>query len=188
VINIELSIEEPVSFVLLSEFSKQPEPDRYIAYAKAYLQASRSICERMEEGSPDRKWPFAAVTMLLAVQAVELFLKGAILFRASNEIAGKIANSHDLDDLKIKYDKTYPESELVWELPFAPNHLGFKEDNENPAITGTISPSVRYRYPVLKHGIEWGGTECFNPEEFLEDITETEINFERLHQALKTII
>jgi hypothetical protein len=175
-----------LSGISISNFSQQTEPTRFIAYANAYLQASRAMCERMGEGTPDRTWPFAAVTMLLAAHAVELFLKGAILARDPSQFK----THHKITELKQIYDGLFPEPEFSWDLPSGVEYLGFLEESDTNLLKGGYSPSILHRYPVDKPemddkpGIEWEGVQFFAPEMFLENITNAENDFSRIGKQL----
>jgi len=163
------------------KFSQQSEPTRYIAYANAYLKASRIMCERMKKGSPDRTWPFAAVTMLLAAHAVELFLKGAILVRDPLQAKAH----HNIIELKKVYDQLFPEPEFAWDLPPDVDYLGFLEESDTKLLSGGYMPSLLHRYPVDKPGLEWEGRQFFSPDEFLAGLINAQKDFSRLGRLLK---
>ncbi len=162
------------------EFSIQTESDRFIAYAKAYLQTSRVICEGMTKSSPTSTWPFASVTMFLATHAVELFLKGMILLRDSSQVK----KHHELVGFKRIYDQLFPEPELTWDLLFEAEYLGFLEDTDTKLLNGgSYIPSILNRYPIDGPGIEWQGTQNFRPKNFLHEIDLMGKTFNRIETA-----
>lgn len=174
-----------ISRILSDEFSTQSEDTRFIAYARAYLQASRVICEGMTDDSPTSTWPSAAVTMFLAAHSVELFLKGMILLRDSSQVK----KNHKLAELKTTYDQLFPEPQVTWDLPFEANYVGFLEITDTKLLNGgSYTPSILNRYPLEEPGTDWQGTQSFRPGQFLREIELTEKTFDRIERELPSIL
>lgn len=167
------------------EFSTQSEAARFIAYARAYLQASRVMCKGMTKDSPNSTWPFAAATMFLATHAVELFLKGMILLRDPSQVK----KHHELSEFKKSYDQLFPEPELGWDLLFKAKYLGFLEDTDTKLLNGgSYIPSILNRYPIDGPGVEWQGTQSFQPKHFLQEIDLTEKTFNRIEEEWQLLL
>jgi hypothetical protein len=159
------------------EMAGLSEPDRYFCFAEAYLQASIGTCHRMKDHESQRTWPNASVALMLAAHSVELFLKGAILRKGKD-----VARGHKLEDLDEDYRAAYPEVRFAFERPFKTQYLGFTETEiEMVKKTGPI-PSIQFRYPVSKPGVEWQGVHAFEPNKFLtilEDLINSYIRLRR---------
>ena len=79
------------------------EPQRFVLYARAYLDAALVLCEHMIAHEAQRTWPNATVVLMLTAHSVELFLKGAIL---SRDVNAKVSD-HRIDLLSSKYEALY---------------------------------------------------------------------------------
>jgi hypothetical protein len=152
------------------------ESQRFILYADAYLQASRSVCLRMRENESENTWPNAAVAMMLAAHSVELFLKGAIVSRDPKALA-KI---HRIDQLAETYFGLFPETEFAFDIPFQGEYPGFSEDEIATLKKEEPTPSVLFRYPARSQGVEWQGVHGFEAQGFLELIAELQDAFARI--------
>ena len=152
------------------------ESQRFILYAGAYLEASRSVCLRMRKEEEENTWPNAAVATMLAAHAVELFLKGAIVSRDPKALA-KI---HRIDQLAETYFNLFPEDEFAFVVPFQSEYPGFSEDEIATLKKEEPIPSILFRYPVKSHDVEWQGIHGFEAQGFLELIAELRDAFSRI--------
>jgi hypothetical protein len=152
------------------------EPERFILYAGAYLESSRSVCLRMRAEEDENTWPNAAVAMMLAAHAVELFLKGAIVSRDPK----MLAKIHRIDQLAETYFGLFPEEEFAFEVPFQGEYPGFSEDEIATLKKEEPAPSILFRYPVKSQGVEWQGVHGFEAQGFLELIAELRDAFSRI--------
>lgn len=91
-------------------------PEKLFSYADAYLNASVAICQQMTTNDTSSKWPNAAVALMLAAHAVELFLKGAIL--AGDPKVNVWARKHHLHELAADYRHHFPGPTFEWHIPF----------------------------------------------------------------------
>jgi hypothetical protein len=181
-----------------SDIRHLPVPDRLFDYANAYRSSSSVLCEKFESSHDVtfHTWSHAAVVLMLAVHAVELFLKGALLKRNVN--VGSYA--HNIDKLAAKYRETFQEEpSFTWDIPFASTltetewfaHMkqlnpDITEAELNDMISATPDPSIFYRYPVSKAGKDWPGLYGFNPLEFNQILSQLECDFGRIRSQLKS--
>ncbi|SFK53808.1 hypothetical protein [Lysobacter sp. cf310] len=156
------------------------ESQRFVLYAGAYLEASRSVCLRMRAEDTENTWPNAAVTMMLAAHAVELFLKGVIHSRDPKALA-KI---HRIDQLAETYYGLFPEEEFAFDVPFQGDYPGFSEDEIATLKKEEPIPSILFRYPVKSSGVEWQGVHGFEAQGFLELIAELRDVFSRISDRI----
>ena len=157
------------------QISELSEPQRYFEYAKAYLQASIDVCFRMEKDENHRTWPNASVALMLATHSVELFLKGAILAKNQKPVWG-----HTLGELETTYRATYPDPKFAFECLFKTEYLGVSETEQAALKKKEPQPSILFRYPVKKPGVEWEGIHAFIPAEFLVILKKLNTNYTRL--------
>ena len=180
-----------------SEIRDLPVPVQLFDYANAYRSSSAVLCEKFESSQDVTfcTWPHAAVVLMLAAHAVELFLKGALLKRNVQEVW---SYGHDIDKLAEKYRETFREEPaLTWEIPFAsaltetewiaqmkklnPDTIDAELKN---FISGIPDPSILYRYPVSKGGKDWPGLYGFQPSEFRQTLAQVECDFDRIRSQL----
>lgn len=89
--------------------------------AKAYLDASITLCSQMLNGDFKSSYSHSRVILSLAYHSIELFLKGAILKKT-----GKAATKgHELDNLEQEYLRLYTDDEFAFDVPFNTEYLGF---------------------------------------------------------------
>jgi hypothetical protein len=162
------------------QISHYDEPKRFLLYANAYLQASRSVCLRMLEESAQHTWPNAAVAMMLAAHSVELFLKGGI----ARQDSAALAKIHRIEDLADTYFRLLPVPEFHFEVPFVSEYLGFSEDEIAALKKEYPTPSVQFRYPVKSQGVEWRGVHGFETRGFLTVVRELESAYERIGEHI----
>ncbi|MGZ8238255.1 MAG: hypothetical protein ACXWTY_10350 [Methylobacter sp.] len=159
-----------------SEILHLAVPQRLFEYAYAYRDAASALCVKMTSEDASCTWPNAAVVLLLAAHATELFIKGAILCRDP----AAIMEHHRIDDLSTEYRKLYPEPSFEWDIPFRTEYLGIAETEIEALKKATPVPSILYRYPVAKGGKEWNGAFGFEPHSFLELLKQVKSDFDRI--------
>lgn len=129
-----------------------PRAEQFFAYANGYLRAAlrNELVDESEELPFD--WPDAAASLMLLAHGVELFLKGAIVYRS-----GDVHSTHDLKQLKDRYDELFDEDQLQWELPFHTEYIDIPEEQLLELQKKEPDPSVLYRYPEDSRGEPWLG-------------------------------
>lgn len=152
------------------------ESRRFLLYADAYLKASQSVCFRMRDEEPENTWPNAAVAMMLAAHATELFLKGAIVSREPEALV----KVHRIAELAETYVRLFPEVDFAFDIPFQSEYVAFSEDEIAYIKKNEPAPSVLFRYPIRSQGVEWLGLQAFEPQEFLRLISELSDAFVRI--------
>jgi hypothetical protein len=157
-----------------------PVPERFIAYAEAYATAAAALCGQMVSASGTCTWPNAAVVLMLAAHAAELFLKGAVLKRDPSAHL----DDHCLDTLTGEYNKRFSEAEFVWNVPFRVEYLGIAEEEIAALRKSTPVPSILYRYPVQRGGEEWNGLFGFEPHSFVSVLEQMGNDFRRIKARL----
>ena len=157
-------------------------PQRFMAYAEAYLESAIAICNYMEMDEAHRVWPNACVAMLLSAHAIELFLKGAILARVPEQQL-----THHLNELKERFDELYPSDKFAWELPFQTEYLGMNEEEIAALEKSHPLPSIQYRYPVDREGNEWDGIHGFTPDGFRGVLFAVQEVFRRIKEQMGDI-
>jgi hypothetical protein len=157
-----------------------PEHKRYVLYAQAYLDASRTLTLRMREVPEEHNWPNASVALMLAAHATELFLKGAILSRDP----ASVHKAHRLDQLAAAYFKTFPEPEFYFDMPFQGEYPGFTEEEIFELKKDEPVPSILFRYPTPSTGREWNGIQAFEAQSFLEGLVGIREAFLRIGERI----
>ena len=160
-----------------------PVPERFFAYADAYLGAADAMCQQIARDPASEKWANAAVALMLAAHAVELFLKGAILARDPS--ADVWSRGHKLHELAADYRSHFPEPAFSWNIPFqAEVPVGLAEEEIEALRKEMPVPSILYRYPVQKGGDEWKGLFGFEANSFLFLLAELKSDFIRIKAQL----
>lgn len=158
------------------------EPSRYFDFAVAYLRASEDVCSRMMGQEQERTWANASVSMMLAAHSVELFLKGALLS------GGVTKWGHTIDNIYSTYQKVFPDEQYQFNCIFLTEYLGFSDEEiRNIKQSRSSTPSVRFRYPVDRPGLEWDGIHGFVPESFLEELSSLNESYARLRGVLANL-
>lgn len=153
-----------------AELAGRPEWDRSFWLSRAFLEASRCLCQSILGGDFSSQYSSSRVIFHLARHGVELFLKGAIGARSGCPIPP----THDLEKLFSEYRHFYPQLVFSFELP--PHfHINmnlelFPEDQDR--FHSTLDQ--RYRYPSDKKGNTFATTEVFDPVTTLRDLQELE--------------
>ena len=71
----------------------------------------------MIRSKSEASWPNAAVVLLTAARATELFLKGMIIAKTPDADV----QSQNIDLLARTFRLLYPEQELAWDIPLSPS-------------------------------------------------------------------
>ena len=164
-----------------SEIAHLPVHQRFFEYAQAYRNAASALCFKMTSEDETCTWPNAAVVLLLAAHATELFLKGAIQRRGT----APVPEHHRIEDLTAEYRKRYPEPSFEWDVPFKTEYPDVPEIELDELKKSALIPSILFRYPVAKGGEEWNGTFGFEPNTFLDVLEQVKTDFERIKAQLR---
>ena len=125
--------------------------DQLLAYADAYLAASKALCERTLEADRQVEWTDGSIVLWNAVHAIELFLKGVLLKRDPNTFASNF--QHNISDLAKEYEARFTEAEFAWDIPFQRGMPeGLSADGAKKFKYGTNHPSIELRYPWSRRG------------------------------------
>ena len=151
-------------------------PHQFFAFANAYRNSAEALCERMIENESDATWPNAAVVLMTAAHATELFLKGLILAKTPDADI----QSHNINLLARTFRNLYPEEERYWDIPFEAEFLGMDHQEAEILLQKQVPPSIRYRYPVAKDGNEWNGVSALRAATFKPVLLELRNTFYRL--------
>lgn len=162
------------------EISRISEPQRFVLYAHAYLNSAQLSCEQMAAHEAQRTWPNATVVLMLAAHSVELFLKGAIRGRESHANVG----DHRIDLLSEKYRQLYPEPAFEFEVPFRTEYLSMSEAEIQELKKTEPVPSIFFRYPIRKPGIEWESIHAFEAPGFLRILSSLASAYGRIGEAI----
>lgn len=187
------AVELPI--LTQSEIWQLSVPERLFSYADAYRRASTVLCQKMKEDSVSFTWPNAAVVLMLAAHALELFLKGALLKK--NPTLNVWSHRHNLDRLKEEYKANFQDPMFKWDIPFTcqltPEEWIAGMMELNPGLTEEDlrgvkpippPPSIMYRYPVDQAGKEWRGLYGFEPHSFSILLSQLEFDFERIKSQI----
>jgi hypothetical protein len=131
----------------------------------------------------ENTWPNAAVALMPAAHATELFLEGAIVSRKP----GAAAKVHRLVDLATTYHTTFPEVEFAFDIPFQGDYTGLTEEEAIEITKCEPTPGVFFRYPVSSHGVEWRGLQAFEPCEFLRLISNLDDAFRDIAKRIQQL-
>ena len=156
------------------------EPQRFTLYALAYLDAASVLCEHMIAHEAQRTWPNATVVLMLTAHSVELFLKGAIL---SRDVNAKVSD-HRIDLLSSKYEALYLEPQFEFEVPFRTEYPSISEEEIQALKKTEPVPSILFRYPVKKSGVEWQNVHAFEADCFLKILSNLRNAYERIGNAI----
>lgn len=146
------------------EISRLDVPERFFAYADAYLQAAIGACLSIKEHESRQTWPNAAVVLLLSAHSVELFLKGAILCKSPDEAL----ITHRIDDLAQRYRYLYPGEEFLFDIPFETDYSLISPELVSELRKDEVVPSIMYRYPTDRDQTDWKVVSGFDATSFLE--------------------
>ena len=162
------------------EISHVSESQRFVLYAHAYLNSAQLSCKQMAGHEAQCTWPNATVVLMLAAHSVELFLKGAILGRESHAMV----DNHRIDLLSEKYRELYPGPAFEFEVPFRTEYPNISEAEIQALKKTEPVPSILFRYPIRKPGVEWEGIHAFEADGFLKILSSVANAYERIGKAI----
>ena len=151
---------------------------QFFAFANAYRNSAEALCERMIKSESEATWPNAAVVLMTAAHATELFLKGLILAKTPDADV----QSHNINLLARTFRSLCPEHQRAWDIPFETEFLGMDHQEIENLIKKQVAPSIRYRYPVAQGGNEWNGVSALRAATFRPVLVELQNTFHRLAQ------
>lgn len=171
--------------ITASELNDTPVYERLFAFAGAYRNASFLVSSQMASDPKAFGWSDAAVALMLAAHAVELFLKAALLKRFPDIDIARYG--HRLDDLNKAYRIWFKDPDFDWDIPFTGGKYPDEMTQEEIIALrkNTPDPSIRYRYPISKGGDEWSGLEGFEARSFLLLLDQLEKDFHRIRSQLQ---
>ena len=165
-------------------------PEQFLAFADAYLEAAIRLCHTLAEENSETTYTQGAVVLFLALQATELFLKGAILRK---DPGSSLASSHKIVPLINRYRKLYPAKKFAFSSLFIadePDLSGVdaeivrqyqeekrEHDKRNPE-------DQRYRYPRNRWNEPWAGSSGFEANLFLRDLQQFKGEFDAIVTAI----
>ena len=126
-------------------------------------------------------WPNASVVLLLAAHSLELFLKGAILYRNPR---AKV-NHHSIQDLAKDYRRLYSEPEFAIDVPFQTVYPDVSDDEIEALKKQEPVPSLLFRYPIARPGVEWMGVYALEPISFLDVLGNLEKMYGRIEHSIQ---
>lgn len=185
----------PWNMAVYADIERLQVPEQLFAYADAYRSAAAILCQQMTCNTMLCTWPNAAVVLMLAAHAVELFLKGAILKRSPE--ARVFDRRHNIDKLSVDYRSQFTEPSFEWDIPFASGlteaewkaqakvvHPNITDTEIERLRSATPDPSILYRYPVKGCGNAWPGSYGFEPCSFLSLLDQVDNDFKRIKSQL----
>jgi hypothetical protein len=149
---------------------------QFFAFANAYRNSAEALCERMIKSESEATWPNAAVVLMTAAHATELFLKGLILAKTPDADV----QSHNINLLARTFRSLYPEQGRSWNIPFETEFIGMDDREAESLLKKQVAPSIRYRYPVAQNGNEWNGVSALHAATFKPVLLELQNTFHRL--------
>lgn len=147
----------PWKLVTNSDLHHLDVPQRFFAYAHAYLDAATALCSQMVANPQLYTWPHGSVVLILSAHSVELFLKGSLFKLYPPE---ELEHPR-LEDLAEKLFQHFKGHEFELDIPFKTNYAGFNEAEVEALKKRAPIPSILYRYPVSRGGNEWQGAYGF---------------------------
>lgn len=157
-------------------------PRQFIEFAKAYLSASKTLCQKIIDNPDSARYVDSCVVSYMTYHAVELFLKGMILHRDP-----KTQLHHNVESLAEQYSRIYPENTYGWNVPFTELK---QEDDSDPnqklqELKKELPQEQIYRYPANRNKEMWYGAFAFEPVAYLNRVIELlESDFQRLETEL----
>lgn len=157
---------------------KMETTEKYYAYAKAYLNASKVLAKNTVLKKNSR--PNVLPILFLMNQGIELFLKRAILKRSP------IPQEHDIFRLSKRCKELYPETEMASFREFLDCLPGQTLNLKTKQLESSLEPATQvYRYPEGNKGQQWEGVYAFSLVAFVKQINALIKDFKRFDAALK---
>lgn len=162
------------------EYKGNSISEKLLFYSDAYLDSAVILCESLVNDPKKQTYSRGVVILYLTFHAVELFLKGAVLKKAPNELL-----NHKVEDYEKRYNNLYPAKRFKLDLPFKIEHLSF-EPNEIAQLDLEIpSQDQVNRYPIDKNGNEWKQPHAFEPYSFQNTLNNLKQNLESVRKEIK---
>lgn len=157
-------------------------PQKFIEYSKAFIAGSMLLCDKLIENPTESLYEKGCVVMYNAYHAIELFLKGAILYRSP-----RADLHHMIEVLAKEYERLYPDNKYHWNIPFCVEVLGYdpaEAEIGKKKMLKEIPQDQVFRYPVNKNKENWDGLFAFEPKSFSVLLKQVEADFERLEKLI----
>lgn len=167
------------NLLLSDQLSGKSVPEQYAAYAVAYLDSAERLCALLSRSFRKASYERGTVVLYLAMHAVELFLKGAVLRKAPNEKFG-----HDVQHIYNRYKALYPGKKYHFDLSFTRNYQGVSRSEALNAKKLFPPIDQLFRYPQDKSNKPWPGLYAFEANSFVAELRELGENFKRIHKEL----
>lgn len=165
-------------FFISNPSSPLTKQERWLSLARAYLDASSELCERVASGSWAGSYSRGQPIVWLAVHATELFLKACL----EPKVPTKTLTTHSFAKLLALFDEQYPGVGIAIPFGYYDAPPGTEEaalTEENDAVLSEL-----FRYPSAKSGALWPGTRAFLPQQFNSELTALQAEFQRVSEAL----
>ena len=177
-----------------SELQQLPVHQQVLAFSRAYLDASHSLCQRLCASADSANYADGAVVMSLAFHSLELLFKGGILKADPREqFSGK--SGHNLTVLSRRFFTLYPKKEFQFEVPFRSELVEPVEplpEEELAALRAYVREQAlkmpqdqRHRYPTDVAGKPWDGIFGFDPHMFQITVSGLQEVYARILPDLK---
>lgn len=148
------------------EIETVPDPTKWFALARAYLNAGIRLCEDMISGTFEQNYSNAQVVLGLAHHSIELFYKGAI----HNATGMMPRSTHNLLELEEELKRVAPEIALAFDSPFGLEGVSAGLDEKALKKAMGSEQDQRFRYHHDQNGNPWSGLHGFLPETFLHEL------------------
>lgn len=150
------------------ELSDLDSWDHNFWLSRAFMEASLTLSDAMLEGDFSSQYSSSRVTLHVARQGLELFLKAAL------EVKGlpTLQHGHNLDRLFTAYREAYPGEEFhlttPWQFGVSLNRDLFPHETND--FHSTLDQ--RHRYAASKSGGSFATRETFDPVQTREAVSE----------------
>ncbi len=165
--------------------------DQFFSFSKAYLESAIHLCSMLVNDNSKTTYERGAVVLFLALQATELFLKGAIL---KKDPKSSLSSRHEIEPLINRYKKLYPAMKYSINVLFKiydPDLTGVDPDvknqykKERDIFEKRHPVHQRYRYPVNSALEPFGGSVGFEANLFLIDLIKFKEEIEAITAELE---
>lgn len=161
--------EVPDALVASWELDRFPLPLQYVRMAGAYLDGAQLVFQGIAEDRLPLSFPHARVGQYLFLHALELFLKGVLLYATGGLVSG-----HDLGELYVRYRAARPDESL--------RMAGRLED----VLASDIGrpQTQQSRYPSDTQSKKWTVPAIVMIEQCIRDTSLCRTEFDRLSESL----
>ena len=147
-------------------YDKYAGPELMHMEAIAYADCAIELFSRMESGALECTYLRGQAALYLAFHSTELFLKAAIL-----QISNKLHKSHDLRELRKRYDELFPDKVFQIRTRFLRLYQGFTEAQEIDLKKKEKPTDQMLRYPIGMDTVKWFERETFDALTCLEQFS-----------------